>query len=151
MGKYDDIIDLPHHVSGRHPQMSPLDRAAQFSPFAALTGHRAMIAETERLTRERAELNEDRREEIALQLKMLREREEEKPEAVVTFFLPDEKKTGGSYQTVTGRIKKVDEYGKRIVMESGMTIPAEDIYEIVGKEFGILSDSGIWYDDSADL
>ncbi len=130
MGKYDDIIDLPHHVSKNHPQMPMADRAAQFSPFAALTGHHAMIEETERLTEERIELDEREQEAIALQLRQLKEKAEERPEVAIRFFLPDGRKTGGSYHTVTGRVKKVDEYGKRVVMEDGTGIPMEDIYGI---------------------
>lgn len=135
MGKYDDIIDLPHHVSGKHPQMPLLDRAAQFSPFAALTGHRAMIEETERLTKERTELEEDRREEIAWRLQILKEQAEEKPEAAITFFLPDEKKTGGSYRTVSGRVKRVDEYEKQVIMEDETVIPIKEISGIEGSFF----------------
>lgn len=135
MGKYDDIIDLPHHVSGKHPQMPLLDRAAQFSPFAALTGHRAMIEETERLTKERSELEEDRREEIAWRLQILKKQAEEKPEAAITFFLPDEKKTGGSYRTVSGRVKRVDEYEKQVIMEDETVIPIKEISGIEGSFF----------------
>lgn len=135
MGKYDDIMDLPHHVSKKHPQMPLLDRAAQFSPFAALTGHRAMIAETERLTEDRTELDEDKREEIALRLQILRERAGEKPEVMITFFIPDGRKAGGSYQTVFGTVKKVDEYKRQAVMEDGTVIPVKNISGIEGGIF----------------
>ncbi len=130
MGRYDDIINLPHHVSKNHLQMPMADRAAQFSPFAALTGHHAMIEETERLTEERIELDEREQEAIALQLRQLKEKAEERPEVAIRFFLPDGRKAGGSYHTVTGRVKKVDEYGKRVVMEDGTVVPMEDIYGI---------------------
>lgn len=135
MGKYDDIMDLPHHVSKKHPQMPLLDRAAQFSPFAALTGHRAMIAETERLTENRTELDEDKKEEIALRLQILRERAGEKPEVMITFFIPDGRKAGGSYQTVLGTVKKVDEYKRQAVMEDGTVIPVKNISGIEGGIF----------------
>lgn len=135
MGKYDDIIDLPHHVSKKHPQMPLSDRAAQFSPFAALTGHHAMIEETERLTEDRAELDQDKQEKIALCLQMLRERAGEKPEAVITFFIPDGKKAGGSYHTISGKVKRVEEYEKRVVMEDGTVIPIKDISGIEGNFF----------------
>lgn len=135
MGKYDDIMDLPHHVSKKHPQMPLLDRAAQFSPFAALTGHRAMIAETERLTEDRTELDEDKQEEIALRLQILRERAGEKPEVMITFFIPDGRKAGGSYQTVFGTVKKVDEYKRQAVMEDGTVIPVKNISGIEGGIF----------------
>lgn len=135
MGKYDDIMDLPHHISKKHPQMPLLDRAAQFSPFAALTGHRAMIEETERLTEDRAELDEDKQEEIALRLQMLRERAGEKPEVMITFFIPDGRKDGGRYQTVSGTVKKVDGYKRQIVMEDGTVIPVKNISVIEGRIF----------------
>lgn len=135
MGKYDDIMDLPHHVSKKHPQMPLSDRAAQFSPFAALRGHRAMIEETERLTEDRTELGEDKREEIALRLQILRERAGEKPEVMITFFIPDGRKAGGSYQTVLGTVKKVDEYKRQAVMEDGTVIPVKNISGIEGRIF----------------
>lgn len=137
MGKYDDIIDLPHHVSKKHPQMPALDRAAQFSPFAALTGHHAMIEETERLTESRVELDENEQEEIALWLRMIKERIRTKPEAVITFFVPDAQKTGGSCRTVSGVVKKVDGYEKQVFMEDGTVIPMEDIYAVEGEFFEV--------------
>ena len=119
MGKYDDIIDLPHHVSERHPQMPAMDRAAQFSPFAALTGHRDMIAEAERLTEKKIELEEGEQQEIMTRLQILLGKIKEKPEAAVTYFVPDEKKSGGSYRTVCGAVIKVDGDKKQVVMENG--------------------------------
>ncbi|MEY8522152.1 hypothetical protein AALA90_03905 [Lachnospiraceae bacterium 38-10] len=130
MGKYDDIIDLPHHVSERHPQMPAMDRAAQFSPFAALTGHRDMIAEAERLTEKKIELEEGEQQEIMIRLQILLGKIEEKPEAAVTYFVPDEKKSGGSYRTVCGAVIKVDGDKKQVVMENGTVIPMEDICKV---------------------
>ena len=130
MGKYDDIIDLPHHVSERHPQMPAMDRAAQFSPFAALTGHRDMIAEAERLTEKKIELEEGEQQEIMIRLQILLGKIEEKPEAAVTYFVPDEKKSGGSYRTVCGAVIKVDGDKKQVVMENGTVIPMEDICNV---------------------
>lgn len=130
MGKYDDIIDLPHHVSERHPQMPAMDRAAQFSPFAALTGHRDMIAEAERLTEKKIELEEGEQQEIMTCLQILLEKIKEKPEAAVTYFVPDEKKSGGSYRTVCGAVIKVDGDKKQVVMENGTEIPMEDICKV---------------------
>lgn len=130
MGKYEDIIDLPHHVSKTHPQMPAIDRAAQFSPFAALTGHRDMIAEAARLTEEKIELEEGEKEEITARLQILLGKIKEKPEAVVTYFVPDGKKSGGSYQTVSGTVIKVDRDRKQVVMEDGTVIPMEDICKV---------------------
>lgn len=93
MGKYDDIIHLPHHVSAKHPQMPALDRAAQFSPFAALTGYETAIAETARLVDRRIELDENRKEELDEKLQMAREQLALEPEIAVTYFVPDAKKT----------------------------------------------------------
>ena len=100
---YDDIIDLPHHVSERHPQMSMYNRAAQFAPFAALTGHNAAITEAARLTEAEQELSESDAEVLAY-LQSL----DEKPTISVTYFVPDDKKEGGSYHTATGIVKSVE-------------------------------------------
>ena len=130
--KYDDIIDLPHHVSARHPQMSPSDRAAQFSPFAALTGHEAAIKETARLTDAFVELDEDRKEELDEQLQMLKENQSQRPEIEVTYFQPDLKKTGGTYMTIRGRVKKVDEYKHQVIFTDGTVLSMETLYSIQG-------------------
>lgn len=128
--KYDDIIDLPHHVSSRHPQMSLEDRAAQFSPFAALTGHEAAILETARQTDAFIELDDDRKAQLDEQLCLLKENQFQKPEIKVTYFQPDEKKSGGAYVTVRGRVKKIDEYGHQIVFMDGMMISMEKVFSI---------------------
>ena len=100
-GKYDDIINLPHPTSQNHPRMSLHDRAAQFSPFAALTGHHAAIAETGRLTDQRIELDESEIARVDAALQHLQELLPERPTVSITYFVPDERKNGGSYQTVT--------------------------------------------------
>ena len=125
--RYDDIINLPHHVSAKHPHMPALDRAAQFSPFAALTGHDAAIKETARLTDEYMELDEDRKEEIDRQLQKIREHLSEKPEVMITYFVPDERKAGGSYVTVSGRVKKLDEYAGRVIFEDSTSVEIDKI------------------------
>ena len=130
--KYDDIIGLPHHVSARHPQMSIHDRAAQFSPFAALTGHDAAIRETERLTEEWVELDEDSKEQLDERLQMIREHLAERPEITFTFFQPDERKQGGAYRTITGKVKKIDEYEHRILLEDGTALMVEHLVSIEG-------------------
>lgn len=107
-GPYDDIIDLPHPMSQKHPRMSMHDRAAQFSPFAALTGHGAAIAETERETAAWTDLEEDEREHLNRQLCILRDRLEERPEVAITYFVPDSRKAGGAYVTIRSVARKMD-------------------------------------------
>ena len=133
--KYDDIIHLPHPVSRNHPQMLPLDRAAQFSPFAALTGHDAAIRETARLTEERSELDESRKEMLDERLQMIRENLSEEPEITFTYFKPDEKKSGGAYLTVIGKVKKINEYEHQILLEDGTVIAIENLFSIEGELF----------------
>ena len=139
--KYDDIINLPHHVSTRHQQMSLLDRAAQFSPFAALTGHDAAIKETQRLTDEWVDLDEDRKALLDEKLQMIRESlasgkgEQRLPEIIFTYFQPDEKKSGGSYLTIRGKVRKIDEYGHQVLLEDGMTLTIDHIVDIDGVLF----------------
>ena len=131
---YDDIISLPHPVSGSHPPMPVAERAAQFSPFAALTGFEDAIRETGRLTDSKVELDEDARELLDEKIKRLRRLQAESgemPWAAVTYFRPDEKKDGGAYVTVTGRVKRVDEYERVLVLQDGKRIP---LGEIVGME-----------------
>lgn len=128
MGKYDDIIHLPHHVSAKHPQMPALDRAAQFSPFAALTGYETAIAETARLVDRRIELDENRKEELDEKLQTAKEQLALEPEIAVTYFVPDAKKNGGAYVQTIGIIKKLDDIGQRIIMKDGTVIPICDIY-----------------------
>lgn len=133
--KYDDIIMLPHHVSKKHPQMSPIDRAAQFSPFAALTGHNDAIQETARLTDSFIELDENRKNELDEQLWLIRENLEHHPEVEVTYFQQDEKKSGGTYLTICGRVKKIDEYSRRIIFTDGEALPIESVFSIQGELF----------------
>ena len=124
---YADIIDLPHHVSKRHPQMSMEKRAAQFSPFAAMVGHDAAIQETVRLTEEKLELSEDEKDIIDGKLQWIDEHIKEQPEITVTYFEPDEKKNGGAYVTVTGFAKKIDDVSKLLLLQDGKAIPIKDI------------------------
>ena len=134
--KYDDIMNLPHHVSKRHPQMSALNRAAQFSPFAALTGHDAAIQETARLTDSFIELDENRKNQLDEQLRLVRENLDCRPEIEVTYFPPDEKKSGGAYVTLFGKLKKIDEYSRQVIFTDGKSIPIERIFSIRGELFG---------------
>ena len=104
---YDDIIHLPHHVSQNHPQMPMLDRAAQFAPFAALTGYEAAVGETARLTAERRELDPQEAEELNRRLSELVARLPDHPEVTVEYFVPDNRKAGGAYVTMTGRVRHI--------------------------------------------
>ena len=133
--KYEDIIDLPHHVSYRHPRMSRIDRAAQFAPFAALTGYGAAVEETARLTEGLTELDETARALLNEKLRMLADFLDSEPQISITYFRSDERKTGGSYVTVSGTIKMVDEYARTVVMSDQTVIPMEHIREIGGELF----------------
>ena len=128
--QYDDIIDLPHHVSATRPQMSMINRAAQFSPFAALTGYDAVIKETGRLTDRRIELSEDTRTDLDRKQQLLSDRLAEHPEVSVTYFIPDERKAGGAYVTVTGNVKKLDDLQRIMVLTDGTMIPLDEILEL---------------------
>ena len=127
---YDDIINLPHHVSSRHPQMSMMNRAAQFAPFAALTGHAAAIEETARLTDEQHELADDDSEALNQKMAYLRETINEHPTISITYFEPDRKKAGGAYKTIEGQLQNIDDYSQSIVLKSGEIIPLKSIVDI---------------------
>ena len=133
-GPYDDIINLPHPTSQRHPRMPVRDRAAIFSPFAALSGHGAAIAETARLTEQRIELDEDTRAELDRRQAVLLEHMDEQPEITIAWFQPDEKKDGGAYLTATGRLKKFRELERILLLTDGTEIHLEDV---VALESGI--------------
>ena len=130
--KYDDIIDLPHHISSQRAAMSQKDRAAQFSPFAALTGYDGIIAETGRLTQQDTELTESRIEELNRRLCLLLSRLEEAPEVTVTWFCPDQRKAGGAYLQKTGQLKKLDPYESQLIFTDGTAIAIDSIYAIDG-------------------
>jgi hypothetical protein len=129
-GRYADIIGLSHHVSDHHPQMSLMQRAAQFSPFAALTGYDEAIEETARLTDRRILLDEDARAALDEKMSEIAAREKEHPGVSVTFFQADERKSGGSYVTVTGTVRKADTFAQLLIMEDGMQIPIADIFRV---------------------
>ena len=130
--RYDDIIGLPHPRSATRPHMPLTDRAAQFSPFAALTGYEAVIAETARLTGRRIEPDEDVKAAISRKLQTVAEHIRERPEITVTWFRPDEKKDGGAYITVTGAVRGIDEYSRAILMMDGTRVPICDIAALEG-------------------
>ena len=132
-GPYDDIIHLPHPVSVKHPRMAVSDRAAQFSPFAALAGHDAAIRETARLTGRRIELDEDTRAELDRKLRLVEAQKECRPEVSITYFKADDTKSGGAYQTITGYIRKIDDIERKVVLTDGMGIDIDDILDIEGE------------------
>ncbi len=131
MTGYEDILHLPHHVSVKHPQMTMEERAAQFAPFAALTGHKEAISEAQRLTEERRRVSEDTRQILDAYLHDICTRYSEK-EMEFCYFVPDQQKKGGSYQKKTGRMKRIDSYTKEIVLDGGDRIPLEEIVDIDG-------------------
>lgn len=124
---YDDILHLPHHVSEKHPPMSMNDRAAQFAPFSALTGYEDVIAETGRPTERFFELDEQEAAELDRRLELLIAKLPEHPAVAVTCFVPDERKSGGAYRTVTGKVEKISAAARTIVMTDGRAIPLENI------------------------
>jgi hypothetical protein len=130
MEEYDDIINLPHHVSKNHPPMPMINRAAQFAPFAALTGYDAVINETGRLTDGFIELDENKKEQLNRKISELMETMDEQPSVTITFFKPDERKAGGSYSTVSGQLKKVDEYQQLLILKDDTAIPFYRIFDI---------------------
>lgn len=132
---YEDIINLPHHVSTKRPQMSMLDRAAQFSPFATLTGYDAAIKETGRLTDEKIEMDEASLNMLNMKFQLLVEALGDEHEVSFTYFKPDETKAGGAYVTATGIVKKVDDYERLITMVDGAKIPMDDVYSIESEIF----------------
>ena len=129
-GEYEDIIHLPHHVSSKRPQMSMLDRAAQFSPFAALTGYDDAIQETGRLTEQKIELDEETLEKLDERFQILQEHLGEQPEVQFTYFKPDERKDGGTYLTVSGVVRKIKLYEREILLQDGTIIPVDDILKM---------------------
>lgn len=127
---YSDIIDLPHHVSKVHPRMKNSDRAAQFSPFAALTGHDDAIKETARLVDAKLELDDSQKDDINKTLNYLKDHFRDCLEVIITYFQFDNKKVGGTYMSITDKVKKIDDYEHVILLESGIKILFEDIYDI---------------------
>ena len=130
MGRYDDIIDLPHHVSTTHHRMSMLERAAQFQPFRALTGYEDAVRETARLTDDRVELTEDEKALLDGKLQRLADNLASHPLVTVTYFQPDKKKSGGEYVTTTGQLKKIDDYEGVLILLGGERVIIEDILDI---------------------
>ena len=127
---YEDIVDLPHHVSRKHPQPTMADRAARFAPFAAITGYEEMVLEEARITEERIDLDEGTLSILNEKLNMIQEFIDEEPEVTITYFEPDKKKSGGVYIDITGTVKRIDEYECLVIMTDGKKIRIEDIYSL---------------------
>ena len=125
---YEDIINLPPHISKKHPQPTMMDRAARFAPFAAITGYEEMVLEEARITEERIDLDEGTLSILNEKLNMIQEFIDEEPEVTITYFEPDKKKSGGAYVSVTGIVKRIDEYEHLVIMTDGRMIRVEDIY-----------------------
>ena len=128
--RYDDVIYRQHPTSKKHPRMSNMNRAAQFAPFAALTGYEESIEETTRITDRRIELSEYEIEELNAKLNFIQEHIKERPEVTITYFQPDERKEGGAYITVTGKVRRIDEVNGVLVFEDEKIICLETIIEI---------------------
>lgn len=130
--QYEDIMHLPHHVSDHHPQMPETDRAAQFAPFAALTGYEDAIRETARLTDQEILLDEEVKAQLDRKLEFLGRHLSEQPEITITYFYPDSKKEGGAYRKVQGKIRRIDPVRKALIMIDGTEIMMEHICDLYG-------------------
>lgn len=135
---YADIINLPHHELTTRQRMPLINRAASFSPFAALTGYDEAVKETARQTSKRIELDEGTKEILNDKLRIAVEKADEQPEITITFFLSDKKKDGGAYLTIKAVIKRIDEYERLVVFTDKTTLPIDDIYEIDGEIYNNL-------------
>ena len=138
--QYDDIINLQHHVSSNREHMSVIDRAAQFSPFAAVVGFDGAIKETARLTDHRIELDEAEKTILDEKLRIVQEQLSKQQQIEFVFFRPDEMKAGGSYICVTGTVKKIEVYEHTVVLQNGTRIPIEEIVNITGEIFQVVDD-----------
>ncbi|MGN0166090.1 MAG: hypothetical protein ACI39R_07890 [Lachnospiraceae bacterium] len=143
--KYEDIISMPHHISINRPQMDRGNRAAQFSPFAALTGYEAAVAETARLTERKTEISEETRAELDERLKIIMNRLPERSTVSITYFEPDGRKSGGSYETINGIVRRIDETERTIILADQTKVSIDDICAIEGEIYRFPDDS---YDDS---
>lgn len=132
---YEDIVDLPHHVSKKHPQPTMADRAARFAPFAAITGYEEMVLEEARVTDDRIEMDESSKAALNEKLNMILEFIDEQPEVSITYFEPDKRKAGGAYVTVTGTVKRIDEYEHLVIMTDGKKINIDEIYNLQSELF----------------
>ncbi len=133
--QYDDIINLEHHKSKKHPPMSLYARSSQFAPFAALTGYEELVTETARETDEKIELDDEFKKILDEKIQILSEQIKKHPQIKFTYFIPDSLKNGGSYVNIDGIVKKIDFYNQNILLEDKTTIPINDIIDISGNIF----------------
>ena len=138
MKDYSKIINLHHHQSANRKRMSNYDRAAQFAPFAALTGHDEAIKETARLTDDYMEMGEDRLGELSAKIQLLIDKLSEQPEITVVYFIPDVRKSGGSYAEKTGIVRIIDEYERKLVFYDGDKILIDRVADFKGEIFSQL-------------
>lgn len=136
---YQDIINNPHHISKTRKRMAQIDRAAQFAPFAALTGYGAAISETARLTDMQTELDERAKETLNIKLNLIKEHIKEHPTVTITYFVPDSKKDGGAYVDHIGNVRVIDEYTQAVIMTDRTTILIDEICDIHSELFKILN------------
>mgnify|MGYP000000732599 CR=1 FL=1 len=129
MDNYSDIINLSRPVSKR-PRMTLEQRSAQFAPFAALTGYEGQVKETARLTNKKIEINEELKEILNQKIQLIQKKIKEQPKIEITYFIPDERKEGGKYETIKNSIKKIDEYKNRLIMIDGLSIAMNEIIDI---------------------
>src|SRR6056297_1708523 len=132
---YEDMLNLPNHKSNKHTQMSKHNRAAQFSPFAALTGYSSAINEKARLTDKKDELDEYIKVDLNEKICIIQNHIDEKPQVSITYFQPDKNKSGGKYNTIDGYVKKIDEFRHIIMMQNNSKILIDDIVEINSELF----------------
>lgn len=130
MNKYDDIIDLPHHVSKTRKPMSLYNRAAQFAPFAALTGYDDAIEETARLTETKVELSDELKNDLNQKINFIKNNIKVHPEITIKYFVLDNKKSGGIYKSLTSIIKKVDDFNKCLIFADNTNVYFDDIISI---------------------
>lgn len=141
MNNYDDIINLPHHTSSKYPRMTISARSAQFAPFSALQGYSEEIKEASRLTNEKIEIDDNLKNMLDSKLQLIQSVIKTKPEVLLTYFVPDNKKTGGKYITTTVNIKRIDLYNNMLILTDNSKIPINDIIDITGDMFNMDYDS----------
>lgn len=129
---YEDIIYLPHYEPKNYPRMSSNNRASQFAPFSALTGYEEQVKETARLTNKRMEIDEGLKNVLNNKLQVIQMNIKSNPEITIVYFVPDKKKSGGTYISITGNVKKIDTIKELIIMRDNTKIPMNDILSIAG-------------------
>ena len=132
---YEDIVNLPPHISKKHPQPTMLERAARFAPFAAITGYEEMVLEEARVTEERIELDDGTLAMLNEKLNIIHDSLDSEPVIQITYFEPDKKKSGGAYISVTGMVKRIDEYERLVIMSDGKKIRIDEIFGLESRLF----------------